>query len=96
MKPDNDHSRTAVALRYDPDREQAPRVVAKGRGYIAEKIILAAEAQGVPLVADASMGPLLEEIPLQTEIPPEFYLAVAEILAFVYRLEKGAKPKPCS
>jgi flagellar biosynthesis protein len=94
MNPEDAHKRRAVALRYDPEREQAPRVVAKGRGFIAEKIIEAAQSRGIPLVADAGMGPLLEELPLQSEIPPEFYLAVAEILAFVYRLDEHAAAHP--
>ena len=81
--------RQAVALRYDSEQDQAPRVVAKGRGPIAEKIIQAAKAHGVPLVADAGLSDLLEEIDLDTQIPPQFYQAVAEILAFVYRLNEN-------
>lgn len=81
--------RKAVALRYDSDKEKAPRIVAKGRGHIAEKIIQAASAHGVPLVADTGMSNLLEEIELDAQIPPQFYLAIAEILAFVYRLNKN-------
>ena len=86
MNASNKPLRQAVALRYDSEKDRAPRVVAKGRGYIAEKIIKAANAHGVPLVADADMSNLLEEIELDAQIPPQFYLAVAEILAFVYRL----------
>ena len=81
--------RQAVALRYDSEQDQAPRVVAKGRGPIADKIIQAANAHGVPLVADAGLSDLLEEIDLDAQIPPQFYLAVAEILAFVYRLNEN-------
>ena len=80
------NERQAVALRYDSEKDMAPRVVAKGRGYIAQKIIQAAQAHGIPLVADAQMTNLLEEIDLDAQIPPSFYLAVAEILAFVYRI----------
>ncbi len=86
MNAADKHLRQAVALRYDREKDKAPRVVAKGRGYIAEKIIEAANAHGVPLVADAGMSRLLEEIELDAQIPPQFYLAVAKILAFVYRL----------
>jgi flagellar biosynthesis protein len=86
MNTRNQSPRKAVALRYDADKDKAPRVVAKGRGYIAEKIIAAADANGVPLVADAEMSHLLEAIELDAQITPQFYLAVAEILAFVYRL----------
>ncbi len=81
--------RQAVALRYDSEQDQAPRVVAKGRGPIADKIIQAANAHGVPLVADAGLSDLLEEIDLDTQLPPQFYQAVAEILAFVYRLNEN-------
>nr|MBL0716188.1 EscU/YscU/HrcU family type III secretion system export apparatus switch protein [Desulfobacterales bacterium] len=88
MSRRKEHIRKAVALRYDCEKDQAPRVVAKGRGYIAEKIIQAAGAHGVPLVADRGMSTLLEEIELDAEISPQFYLAVAQILAFVYRLDK--------
>ncbi len=86
MKAADKHLRQAVALRYDSQKDRAPRVVAKGRGHIAEKIIAAANAHGVPLVADADTTSLLEEIELDAQIPPQFYLAVAEILAFVYRI----------
>lgn len=77
----------AVALGYDSEKDQAPRVLAKGSGPIAEKIIQAARQHGVPLVADPVAGELLGQIELGSEIRPEFYLAVAEILAFIYRLD---------
>jgi flagellar biosynthesis protein len=90
MNPTPKRSRRAVALRYDAEQDKAPRVVAKGRGYIAEKIIQAARAHDVPLVMDSEMSQMLEALELDAPIPPEFYLAVAEILAFVYRVnERG-------
>ena len=87
------HMRKAVALRYDSAQDQAPRVVAKGRGYLAEKIIQAAKAHGVPLVADADLSHVLEEMELDAQIPSQFYLAVAEVLAFVYRLNEKQAPR---
>ena len=74
----------AAALRYDgPD---APRVVASGRDLVAEKILEAAQAAGVPVREDAVLAQALETLELDTEIPPELYRAVAEALAWAYRL----------
>ena len=81
----------AVALGYISERDHAPRVVAKGSGPIAEKIIQTARQHAVPLVADPVAGELLGQVELGAEIAPEFYLAVAEILAFVYRLDEDLK-----
>jgi flagellar biosynthesis protein len=76
----------AVALKYDAKKDRAPKVVAKGRGEIAEKIIAIAKANDVPLYEDRNLAQILEALELETAIPPELYRAVAEVLAFVYRL----------
>jgi flagellar biosynthesis protein len=76
----------AVALRYDKDKDAAPRVIAKGRGDIAKKIIEIADARNLPRYEDKNLIQILEALELETEIPPELYRAVAEVLAFVYRL----------
>jgi flagellar biosynthesis protein len=81
-----DKSPKAVALKYDDKKNKAPRVIAKGRGDIAEKIIEVARAHNVPLYEDKYLVQLLEALELETEIPPELYRAVAEVLAFIYRL----------
>ncbi|MEZ4598758.1 MAG: EscU/YscU/HrcU family type III secretion system export apparatus switch protein [Syntrophotaleaceae bacterium] len=75
----------AVALKYEKGRN-APTVVAGGKGPIAEKILAAAREAGVEVVEDPDLVELLAKIPLGAEIPPELYQAVAEILAFVYRI----------
>jgi len=76
----------AVALKYDQRKDRAPRVIAKGRGNIAEKIIDIAKEHNVPLYEDNNLIQILEALELETEIPPELYRAVAEVLAFIYRL----------
>ncbi len=81
-----DKSPKAVALKYDHQKNKAPRVIAKGRGDIAEKIIEVAKAHNVPLYEDKNLIQILEALDLETEIPPELYRAVAEVLAFIYRL----------
>lgn len=81
-----DKSPKAVALKYDGKKDKAPRVVAKGRGAIAEKIIDIAKAHHVPLYEDKNLIQILEALDLETEVPPELYRAVAEVLAFIYRL----------
>jgi flagellar biosynthesis protein len=84
MKPDK--SRKAAALRYDQARDAAPRVVAKGRGKLAEKIVAVAQSNQIPLVQDTNLMQMLDLLELDTQIPPKLYQAVAEVLAFVYRL----------
>ena len=85
-----DKSPKAVALKYDQKRDNAPRVIAKGRGEIAEKIIEVAKAHNVPLYEDKNLIQILEALDLETEIPPELYRAVAEVLAFIYRLNSSS------
>jgi flagellar biosynthesis protein len=80
----------AVALKYEKEKDAAPRVVAKGRGSVAEKIIETAKAHRVPLHEDKNLVQVLEALDLETEIPPELYRAVAEVLAFIYRLNGKA------
>ena len=76
----------AVALTYDKDKDAAPRLVAKGSGPVAKKIIETAKTHKVPMVEDENLVQVLEALDLETQIPPELYRAVAEVLAFVYRL----------
>ena len=76
----------AAALKYDQAMNMAPRVVAKGKGHIAEQIVQAARENDVPLLEDRNLANVLEAMDLETEIPPELFRAVAEVLVFIYRL----------
>lgn len=82
----------AVALRYRQKEGKAPRVVAKGRGYTAESILQAAQKNSVPIYQDKTLVSMLMALELDREIPPELYAVVAEILAYVYRIDKRKKP----
>ena len=75
----------AVAMSYAADTDHAPRVIAGGRGTIAEQILEIAFANGVKVREDADLAELLSAIELDDEIPPEAFAAVAEILIYVYR-----------
>ena len=83
-----DKRRRAAALKYKPDEDSAPKVVAKGSGSIAEKILQIAKEHKVPLREDPQLVEVLSAIDLNREIPPELYKAVAEVLAFVYRMSR--------
>jgi len=74
----------AVALHYD--KKGAPRVVAKGRGSIGEKIIEIAKAHDIPIEENEVLAGALSKVELGDEIPQELYKAVAEVLVFVLRL----------
>lgn len=82
----------AAALHYDPERDRAPRLVARGDGRIAERILALAREHGVPVHEDRALVDVLARLDLGSEIPPELYRAVAEIIAFVYRLQQRALP----
>lgn len=79
-------NRRAVALRYDADQDAAPRVVAKGNRLIAERIIEIARENDVPIHQDPDLVAVLAKLDVEREIPESLYRAVAEVLAFVYRV----------
>jgi len=85
-----DTRQRAIALRYDREKEQAPRIVAKGSGYLAERILEAARAHGITVYEDKELIELLSRLELYQMIPAELYQVIAEVLAFVYRLNKNA------
>ncbi|HZK83740.1 MAG TPA: EscU/YscU/HrcU family type III secretion system export apparatus switch protein [Desulfosporosinus sp.] len=76
----------AAAIVYD--QTGAPRIVAKGVGEVARKMIEVAEAEGIPIQKNEVLIEALMQVELTKEIPPQLYRAVAEILAFIYRLDK--------
>jgi flagellar biosynthetic protein FlhB len=78
----------AVALAYDRANNPAPRIVAKGSDSVAARIREVAEANGVPVVANPPLARALYRLDLDTEIPAEHYKAVAEIIAYVWRLRR--------
>lgn len=81
----------ALALDYDPLSRKAPRVVAKGKGLLAERIIEVARKAGVPIREDPLLISLLAHLDVEQEIPPEAYQVVAELLAFVYKVHNRWK-----
>lgn len=81
----------AVALQYDIDKDQAPRVTAKGKGAIAENIVRIAEENGITIREDANLVEILAKIDIDTMIPLEAYSAVAEILNYVYTVNAKNK-----
>lgn len=84
----DEHLKHAVALAYT-QTDAAPRVVAKGRGVLAEQIIARARENGVYVHESPELVSLLMQVDLDQRIPPQLYVAVAELLAWLYRLESG-------
>jgi len=82
--------RKAVALGYDRAKDNAPKLLAKGRGELAERILGLAEEHGIPVRSEPDLLTLLEPIELGEEIPGEAYKVIAEILAFLYRVGNKA------
>jgi len=83
----------AVAILYDEAKGSAPRIVASGKGVVAEKIIETARAAGIHIQEDPNLVELLSKIPIGNEIPTELYQTVAEVLAFVYQINEKFKTK---
>jgi flagellar biosynthesis protein len=75
-----------VALKYEPDQDRAPRIVAKGTGPVADKILELAREHGIPVKDDPDLVEVLSRLDIQEQIPAELYVIVAELLAFVYKL----------
>ena len=80
--------RSAVALRYDLEKDRAPRIVAKGSGEVAERILELAQKHGVPVHEDPELIAALARLDVQDQIPPELYQVMAEVLTFIYKANK--------
>lgn len=92
MKDDRNR-RQAVALSYLNEQAAAPKVTAKGHGLIAKSIVEKAKEKGVPIQEDPSLVRLLGELDLNETIPEDLYKAVAEVFAFLYKLDKASEGK---
>lgn len=84
-QPDMD--KTAIALQYDPT-ESAPKVIASGKGYLADKIIQKASEENVPVYKDDKLSKSLSTLTIGDMIPPELYEVVAEVLTFVDEMDQ--------
>ena len=93
MPPTPDKQRAAAAIAYR-EGDGAPRVVAKGRGIVADTIIERARASGVYVHESRELLALLMQIDLDSHIPPQLYIVVAELLAWLYHLEEAEKALP--
>ena len=78
----------AIALAYDPGEDGAPRVIASGKGQVAERIIESAQENDIPIHEDSKLADTLSKLEIGEMIPPELYEVVAEILVFVDAMDK--------
>ncbi|WP_322998375.1 EscU/YscU/HrcU family type III secretion system export apparatus switch protein [Castellaniella sp.] len=85
-RPADLHRPSAVAITYDQD-DRAPRVVAKGYGNLAETIIRTAREHGLYIHESPELVGLLMQVDLDAHIPPKLYVAIAELLAWLYALD---------
>lgn len=90
LRTDTSAFKKAVALKYDPGQSEAPVVIAKGKGHLADRILESAKEHGIPIQEDAALVEVLSKLDLDQQIPPELYALVAEILSFIYRSDKLA------
>jgi len=84
-------SQKAIALKYDIERDNAPKITAKGKGETASNIIKIAKEHDIPIKEDADLIELLSQIDIDKEIPGSMYKAVAEIFSFIYDLSNNKK-----
>lgn len=94
-----DKRQAAVALKYDRSNQSAPKVLAKGKGGVAERILALAIEKGIPLYRDPELLEVLGQLEVGSDIQPELYQAVAEVLIFIYKMNRkkqseGPQRKP--
>ena len=80
--------RKAVALKYDMLQDAAPRVIAKGKGHVAEHILATAQKNSIPVYQNKTLVNMLMALEIDREIPPDLYKAIAEVMAYVYKMDK--------
>ncbi|WP_440895294.1 EscU/YscU/HrcU family type III secretion system export apparatus switch protein [Amphibacillus sp. Q70] len=90
MKKDHPYKK-AVALQYDREKASSPVVKAKGQGYVAEEILKRAKDSDVPIQEDKSLVEVLSQLNINDRIPEELYQAVAEVFAYIYKIDQTKK-----
>ena len=80
--------KSAVSIKYKANSDKAPRVTAKGKGMLGEKIVALAKEHGIPIKEDPDLVQILSQMDIDKEIPPAMYHVVAELLAFIYRINQ--------
>ncbi len=88
LAPLKTSERSAIAIKYDIEKDAAPVILAVGKGTFAEEILKVAEDNKIPLFEDKNLANLLIKLEVDTEVPAELYTLVAEVLAFVFRLDQ--------
>lgn len=88
--------KSAVSLKYVPAEDKAPRVTAKGKGQVAENIIALAKKNNIPIKEDPDLVQVLSQVEVDREIPETLYQVVAELLAFIYQVNKDFPNQPPS
>lgn len=86
----------AIALGYSPQEDFAPRVLSSGKGETARKIVDIAKEEGIQVYEDRELADNLSALDIGETIPEELYEAVAEVLAFIYRIELDEEGLPCN
>ncbi len=80
--------RKAAVLKYKHQIDRAPRLVAKGKGMVADRILELARKHRIPIQSDPALVEVLSQLDIDQEIPPDLYRAIAQVLAYVYRVTK--------
>jgi flagellar biosynthesis protein len=93
-KRKNKKLKSAVALKYQTETDAAPKVTAKGEGLVAERIIQLARENQVPIKEDPDLVQILSQVDINKEIPPSVYRVVAELLAFIYKMNSKYQKIP--
>ncbi|MFC4404595.1 EscU/YscU/HrcU family type III secretion system export apparatus switch protein [Gracilibacillus xinjiangensis] len=91
MRNGETNRKKAAALKYDPGNDQAPKVTAIGKGYVAENILEKALANNIPIQSDPTLVELLSELEINESIPEELYQVVAEVFAYIYQVDQKMK-----
>ncbi|WP_339249664.1 EscU/YscU/HrcU family type III secretion system export apparatus switch protein [Sporosarcina sp. FSL W8-0480] len=89
MTENKDMRKDAIALSYNPDVAEAPKIIAKGKGLIAQNIIETAKEHNIPIQEDASLVELMGQLNVNETIPEQLYQAVAEVFAYIYHIDRN-------
>lgn len=92
-KKEREVRKEAIALSYNQAKQDAPRIIAKGKGLIAEEILERATEKNIPIHEDGSLVELLGKLNINEQIPEDLYQAVAEVFAFIYKTDQAASRK---